>query len=173
MLGVISGAHGVRGEVRIKTFTEDPNAIAAYGPLRDERAGATYALAIRGLVRGQVIARIDGVRDRDSAQRLAGVRLCVARGMLPEPRREQWYLADLIGLAAEGVDGAKLGVVRDVRNFGAGDVLEIAREGESELYLPFSRRVVPTVDLAARLLVIALPDDEAKPPTRRRRARRA
>jgi 16S rRNA processing protein RimM len=171
VLGIISGAHGVRGEVRIKTFTEDPASIAAYGRLRDERSGAAYALSIRGQVRGQVIARIEGVNDRDAAELLAGVRLCVARGVLPPPPDEQWYLADLIGLSAEDAGGTKLGVVRDVRNFGAGDILEIARADGGELHLPFSRRVVPMVDLEARRLIVALPREDAPRPRRRRRSR--
>jgi 16S rRNA processing protein RimM len=146
MLGVITGAHGVRGEVKVKTFTADPRAIARYGTLSDAAGTRSFALKPRGSARGLVIAAIEGVGTRDAAEALKGVELFVARDRLPRPRRGETYIADLVGLAAVGPDGAAIGRVARVLNYGAGDVLEIERPGAEALLLPFAAPMVGEVE---------------------------
>jgi 16S rRNA processing protein RimM len=164
VVGVVAGAHGVRGELKIKSFTQSPRAIASYGPLADRTGTRSFRLKLRGAVRGLLIARIDGVDDRDQAEALKGLELTVARDVLPKPRRDEWYLADLVGLAAVASDGKVLGKVVAVHNFGAGDVVEIQPEGGASVMLPFSKRVVPEVDIAAGRIVVDLPQEvEVKP----------
>lgn len=157
LVGVVAGAHGVRGELKIKSFTAEPRAIAAYGPLGDRTGTRSFRLKLRGAVRGLLIARIDGIEDRDQAEALKGLELYVARDTLPKPKRGEWYLADLIGLAAVATDGAPIGRVKAMHNFGAGDVVEIERAGAPALMLPFSKRVVPEVDVAAGRIVVDPP----------------
>ncbi len=157
LVGVIAGAHGVRGQVRIRSYTADPADVAAYGPVTDELGSRRFGLSVTGAIKGGVIARIDGVADRTAAEALRGLKLFVARAALPQPADGEFYHADLIGLAAELADGVRYGRVADVQNWGAGDVLEIERpDGRSEL-LPFTRSVFPQVDLAAGRLLVAPP----------------
>ena len=145
-LGAIAGAHGVRGLVKIKSFTQDPANLTAYGPLTDESGHRRFEIAVSGQAKGVLLARIEGVEDRDAAQALRGVRLYVARAVLPEPEVEEFYLADLIGLAVEDPDGRPLGKVAAVENYGAGDLLEIARPEDAPLLVPFTKAAVPLVD---------------------------
>lgn len=164
-VGVIAGAHGVRGLVRVKSFTDEPENLTAYGPLTDESGQRQLALTVTGKAKGALLARIEGVSDRDRAQALHGARLYVERSALPEIEEEdEFYHDDLIGLEAEGPDGQALGKVVAVHNFGAGDVLEIQGPEGPSILLPFTREVVPEVDLAAGRLR-ALPPAEivAKP----------
>jgi len=156
LLGVITGAHGTKGEVRLKSFTAEPDAIARYGPLEDER-GERCALRLSGRVRGQLIARIEGVADRDAALRLKGVQLYVARAALPPTAEEEYYHADLIGLTVVLKDGTALGRVRAVHDFGAGDSLEVEKPDGGVVLVPFTDSVVPEVDLAAGRLVVDPP----------------
>ncbi|MSP68070.1 MAG: ribosome maturation factor RimM [Alphaproteobacteria bacterium] len=156
LLGVIVAAHGVRGQVRVKSFTADPAAIAAYGPLEDD-AGNRYLLRVSGGSRGAVIATIEGITDRTRAEALKGVHLHVGRAHLPALAPEEFYHRDLIGLAAELPDGSRLGEVQAVHDFGAGDLIEIARVGAEPLLVPFTREMVPMVDLGAGRLVIDPP----------------
>ncbi len=158
LMGVITGAHGVRGEVRVKSFTADPAAIAAYGPLEDERGARRLSLTIAGAVRGMLIARIDGIADRDAAERLKGTRLFLPRAALPQPAEEEYYHADLIGLAVVLKDGAILGRVRAVHDFGAGDSLEVEEEDGGVVMVPFTETVVPVVDIAGGRLVVDPPE---------------
>lgn len=151
-VGRIVGAQGVRGAVRLKSFTADPAAIARYGALTD-RDGRRFELRVTGQSSGALIARVGGVDDRDQALALKGTDLFVARTALPAPAEDEFYHADLIGLAARTTDGRELGRITAVHDFGAGDVLEIAGEGGSVM-VPFRRAIVPTVDLAAGWLEI-------------------
>ncbi|MCB2111772.1 MAG: 16S rRNA processing protein RimM, partial [Rhodobacteraceae bacterium] len=124
-IGAIAGAHGVNGVVRVKPFTEQPEAIAAYAPVTDEAGSRTFALRYVGPAKGAVLVRIDGIDDRDTAEALKGVRLYVPRSSLPEPEPEEFYHADLIGLSVVDADGAELGRVRTIQDYGAGDLLEV------------------------------------------------
>jgi 16S rRNA processing protein RimM len=153
-VGVITGAQGVRGAVRVKSFTAVPEDVAAYGPVADEAGQHEFALRPVGRAKGVVIATIAGVADRDAAERLKGVRLYVARDKLPAPGEEEYYHADLIGLAAVLRDGAPLGRVRAVHEYGAGVSLEVVRESGATVMVPFTRAAVPEIDLAVGKLVI-------------------
>jgi len=157
LVGAVAGAHGVRGLVRIKSFTDDPAAVAAYGPLSDEGGRRRFRLTVVGRIKGGVIARIDGVADRTAAEALRGLRLYVPREALPAVEAGEYYRVDLIGLKAELADGTVFGRIVDVQNYGAGDVLEIERpDGATEL-LPFADRTVPVIDLAAGRVVVDPP----------------
>jgi 16S rRNA processing protein RimM len=158
LVGVIAAAHGVRGLVRVKSFTADPKSIASYGELSDERGVRHFRLALQGQAKDGVIARLDGVVDRDAAEALKGTKLFVDREALPDiAADDEFYQTDLVGLRVEARDGKTLGRVKAVLNFGAGDLLEIEGEGVS-LMLPFTKQVVPLVDLPGGRLV-------ADPPT--------
>jgi 16S rRNA processing protein RimM len=156
----IGAAHGLAGEVRLRAFTEDPLAVTQFGPLQAEDG---REIAITSLRPGKdcLIARFAGVPDRTAAERLRNAKLYVARDKLPaidEP--ETWYHADLVGLAAVGPDGAALGRVVAVQNFGAGDLLEIApAAGGPTLLLPFTDAVVPLVDVPNGRIVINPPPE--------------
>lgn len=164
MLGVITGAHGVRGEVKVKTFTTDPRALARYGALSDAAGARSFTLAMRGTARGLAIVRIDEIDTRDAAEALKGIELFVARDKLPKARRGEVYIADLIGLAAVTAAGEAVGRVARVLNYGAGDVLEIERQGAETLLLPFAAPMVGDVDIAAGRVVVAPPAEiEARP----------
>jgi len=157
-VGVITGAQGVRGAVRIKSFTAAPEDVAAYGPVADEAGERSFDLRAVGRAKGVVIATIAGIADRDAAERLKGVRLYVARAKLPAPGEEEYYHADLIGLAAVLKDGTVLGRVRAVHEYGAGDSIEVLRDDGGTVLVPFTRAAVPEIDLAAGLVVIDPPD---------------
>lgn len=154
VLGVILGAHGVRGQVRIKSFTEDPGDLVAYGPLSDAK-DRLFDLEVTGRSRGLLLAKVSGIGDRDQAQALAGTKLGVYRESLPEPEdADEFYHADLIGLTALAEGGRVLGKVVAVHDFGAGDLLEISAEDGTELLVPFTAKAVPEVDLdGGRLMV--------------------
>ena len=163
-VAVIAGAHGVRGDVRIKSFTADPEGLAAYGPLTDKSGAREFRIKLLGMAKGLLRAHIKGVDDRNAAEALAGVELYLDRDRLPEPGEDEFYHSDLIGLRAELEDGSQYGVVRALHDFGAGDVIEIALAAGGTVVPPFTRAVVPMVDLEAGLVVIALPEEvEAKP----------
>jgi 16S rRNA processing protein RimM len=162
-IGQIVGAQGIQGAVRVKSFTEDPLAVAAYGPVADA-AGRRFRLKVASQSKGVVICRIDGVADRNAAEALAGTRLYVARDALPEPEEEEFYHADLIGLRVELEDGTVLGRVRAIFDFGAGDVLELVGSDGASRFLPFTRANVPLVEVTAGRLVARPPQEvEARP----------
>jgi 16S rRNA processing protein RimM len=154
-LGVIAAPHGVRGDVRIRSYTERPEDIAAYGPLTDD-AGRVWQLRIKSRSKSGFVASLDGVRDRDAAERLKGQKLHVARAALPELEEEDsYYHADLIGLRVELAGGGTAGTIAAVHDFGAGVLLEIAREGEASALIPFTAEAVPSVDIAGGKVVVA------------------
>src|SRR5882672_8480675 len=157
-VGVITGAQGVRGAVRVKSFTADPDDVAAYGAVEDEAATRSLTLRLVGRAKGVVIAKIAGVEDRDAAEAMKGMRLYVERSALPAAGEEEYYHADLLGLAVELRDGSLLGRVRAVHEYGAGDSIEVAREAGGSVLVPFTRAAVPVVDLAGGRLVIDPPD---------------
>lgn len=169
-LGMVVGAHGVKGQVRIKPFTEDARSIAAYGPVSDEAGLRRFEVRVIALVRGTAIAELSGVRDRTAAEGLTGLRLYVPRAALPPAGAEEFYHADLIGLAAERADGRPVGQVTAVFDHGAGAYLEIEGAGGARFFVPFTRRAVPMVDAAGGRLVIdppgeigASPEEETGP----------
>lgn len=156
-VGVIAGAHGVRGAVRIKSFTAEPKAIVTYGPVEDESGQRKFELRFIGTVKGVVLAKLSGVTDRDQADALRGLQLYLPREALPPPDEEEYYHADLIGLAALLENGTEIGTVQAVHDFGAGDCLEIVRPAGPPLMAPFTRAVVPVVDIAAGRVVLDPP----------------
>jgi 16S rRNA processing protein RimM len=156
-VGVITGPHGVTGAVRIKSFTARPEDVAAYGPLADESGTRRLALTLVGAAKGVLIGRVSGIDNRNQAEALRGLRLYLPRTALPAPEPDEYYHADLIGLEAVLTDGTRLGRVRAVHDFGAGDTLEVARDAAPPAMVPFTRAVVPEIDLDAGLLVIDPP----------------
>jgi 16S rRNA processing protein RimM len=156
----IGAAHGVRGEIRLWPFTADPLAIASYGPLETKDGKRQIEIASVRAAKDHLVARIKGVDTREAAEALNGLELFVTREKLPLADENEFYHADLIGLAAVTEQGGALGQIIAVHNFGAGDIIEIALSGGGETkLLPFTSAVVPTVDLAARRAIIALPDE--------------
>jgi 16S rRNA processing protein RimM len=167
LMGAIAGVHGVRGEVKVKSFTADPLAIAAYGPLFDEQ-GRKFDLKLSQKAAKDtiVVARIDGIADRDAAEALKGKRLYAPRESLPAIGTEdEFYASDLIGLTVEDHSGRTLGKVVALQDFGAGDIIAVSGGMEGDFELPFADRFVPVVDLAAARIVVDLPEDffTAKP----------
>jgi 16S rRNA processing protein RimM len=157
-LGVITKPKGVRGQVRITSFTGRAGDLVAYGPLFDGPNGRALGVTLRETLKGGiVIAAIDGVTDRDGAEALRGVELHVPRAALPEAEDDDYYHADLIGLAVEDADGVAIGSVAALHNFGAGEILEVALPGGDNLMLPFTREVVPEIDIAGGRIVVAPP----------------
>jgi len=158
-LGVFGAAQGVRGEVRVKSFTADPKAIGAYGPLTDAYGARRFALSVlRPLKADMVVARVDGVGTREAAQALTGVELYARRAQLPDAAEGEYYHQDLIGLSAVAREGEAIGQVVGVVNYGAGDILEIEPEGGGEtLLLPFNASVAPEVDFDGGRIVIDRP----------------
>ena len=159
LLGVFGAARGVRGEVRIKSFTADPKAIGAYGALTDKAGARVFAFeSLRALKDEMLVARVKGVSTREAAEALNGVELFARREQLPPPGEDEFYYDDLVGLAAVTREGSRLGRVVALSNFGAGDILEIAPEGGGEtLMLPFTKAVAPEIDFAAGRIVIQPP----------------
>jgi 16S rRNA processing protein RimM len=168
LLGHIADAHGIKGEVLIKTYTGTPEAIADYGPLSDAQ-GRTFEIRVVRVTPKGVVARMNNVVDRTAAEALKGTELFTTRDNLPDPDDDEFYHADLIGLAAVGTDGAALGTVTAVANHGAGDVIEIALSGSRRTELvPFAKAFVPEVDIAKGRIVVRLPapsDDDQTPDT--------
>ena len=153
LLGVVAAPHGVRGLVRIKSFTDDPMAVAAYGPLSDEAGKKVYRVEALSAARGAVLARIEGVADRTAAEALRGLRLYVERTRLPDAGEREWYEADLVGLAAVGRDGRDWGKVVAFHDFGAGSVMEVS----GGAMLPFTDEAVPEIDVEGGKVVIDPP----------------
>lgn len=159
-LGAFAGAHGVRGLVRIKPFTEVPEDVAAYGPLSDEAGTRTFRITVTGTGKGSVVARVEGIADRDAAEALKGQRLYVEHAALPPPEDEDtFYHTDLIGLRAETPEGTAMGKVIAVQDYGSGPLLEVWAEGHQSVFYAFTRAVVPLVDVAAGRLVIEAPEE--------------
>lgn len=158
-VGAIAGAFGVRGEVRLKSFTAVPEDVADYGPLSTEDGGQSFSVTLTGQTKNGLTARLTGVQTKEQADALRGVRLFVERDVLPSLPDDEFYHADLIGLEVYDTGGTHLGRVAAVLNHGASDLLEIKRPGLKEtVLLPFTRAAVPTVDLATGRLVADPPE---------------
>jgi 16S rRNA processing protein RimM len=155
-LGQIGAAHGVRGEVRLRSFTSDPQAIAGYGPLETED-GRIFEIEAMRPAKDHFVASLSGICDRGAAEQLANVKLYVPRERLPEPEEpDEFYHADLIGLAVLDPAGKSLGTVIAVHNFGAGDLIEVRVDGAGKTELiPFDEAHVPVVDVPAGRIVVS------------------
>lgn len=160
LVGQVGGGFGVRGEVRVTAFTADPLALTAYGPLL--RADGSVALTLTSTRpdKNGVVGRAKEIATKEEADALRGLKLHVPRDRFPEPDEDEFYLADLIGVQARGTDGALMGQVKSVQNFGADDMLEIApATGGPTWYLPFTKEAVPELHLADGWL-LAVPPNE-------------
>jgi 16S rRNA processing protein RimM len=156
-VGQLAGAHGVRGLMRLKPFTAAPADVARYGEVETEDAARRFALEVVGQAKGALIVRVAGVADRDAAAALAGMRLYVPRARLPAPDPDEFYHADLVGLRVEAPDGAPLGTIRALDDFGAGPVVELTLADGRAAIVPFTRAVMPEIDLARGRAVAVLP----------------
>jgi 16S rRNA processing protein RimM len=155
----IGAPHGVRGAVKLWTFTEDPMAVMQYGPLSSKDGGRRFEVATAREAKGHLVATLKGIATREEAERLNGIELYIPRDKLPATEADEYYHADLIGLAAVNAAFEPIGKVIAIHNFGAGDIIEIAPPQGSTLLLPFTNAVVPTVDLASGHVVIELPGE--------------
>jgi len=168
-VGKIVGVHGVRGLVKIKSETAVPQDCAQYGPVANEAGDRQFDVTVTGFSKGVVLAKIAGISDRDAAFALKGTLLYVSRAVLPEPEEEEFYHADLIGLAVELPDGRAFGRVRALHDFGAGDLIELSdlpalpdygekgQKAGGSVILPFTKAVVPIIDLERQRLVVDPP----------------
>ncbi len=156
LLATIGAAHGIKGEVRVKSFTGDPAALGDYGPLRSAD-GRSFEVERLRPAKHLLIVKFRGVNDRSAAETLNGVALYVDRSALPPPEEEEFYHADLIGLAAHHTSGESLGTITAIYDYGAGDVLEIVRAEGPSLLVPFTKAAVPEVDLGAHRAIVIPP----------------
>jgi 16S rRNA processing protein RimM len=160
LIGRIGGGHGVKGDVRIATFTADPLAIAGYRDLKTADGAPALTVLSARVAKEGVIARCKGIETREQADALRGLQLHIDRADLPEPDEDEFYLTDLIGLSAATPEGLALGRIKAVHDFGAGDILEIdPAEGGPTWYLPFTREAVPEVLIAEGRVVVVKPDE--------------
>lgn len=156
-LGVITGAQGLRGEVKIKCFTAHAEDIAAYGPLHDA-GGKPFALKVTRVSDGMAICAIKGVQTREAAEALKGTELFIPRSALPKPEKGEYYIHDLIGLPISTPDGTLIGTVRAIHDFGGGNIVEIGfADGDTQL-LPFNGETIRSIDIAAGKIVMELPE---------------
>ena len=158
-VAVIAGAFGVQGEVRVKSFTAKADAIADYGPLSDEDGDNHYDLSILRSIKNGLAVRLSGITTKEQADAMRGVRLFVPRARLPQLPDDEYYYSDLIGMAVLDSGGTELGHIKAVQNHGATDLLEVqCLDHSATVLLPFTRAVVPTVDLASRRVITDPPD---------------
>ena len=159
LLGSFANAHGIRGEVQVRTYTGAPEAVASYGPLSDKAGTRTFKLRVVRVTDKGIIARVDGISDRNAAETLKGIDLYVERAKLPVASEGEYYHADLIGLRAVSPDGDEIGKIIAVANFGASDLLAIQLKGGTATeYVPFTDACVPSVDLAAGVATVIMPE---------------
>lgn len=158
-VGRVAGAFGVRGEVRITSFTAEPAALLDYKTLVREDGSPGLTLSAGRVAKGGVICRVREVETREQAEALRGLKLFISRDLLPEPDEDEFYVTDLVGLSVVTAEGEALGHVKAVQDFGAGDLLEVQPEGGPSWYLPFTREAVPEVRLADGVIVGVKPDE--------------
>lgn len=164
-MAVVAGPHGVRGAFKLRCFTAEPAGVAAYGPLLDEAGRTLFSLQVVGPAPGGVVAQARGITDRDAAAALRGTRLHVTRDRLPVlADADEFYHEDLVGLAVLGPDGQDLGKVIAVHDFGAGALLELVGPDGRTTVLPFTRAIVPRVDLAAGRITVHPPGEVVAAP---------
>lgn len=172
-IGAFAGAHGVKGVAKVKTFTETPENIAAYGPVSTEDATRSFTLSfIRTIASDLALVSAPEIESREDAESLKGVRLYIERAQLPTPAEDEFYFEDLIGLDVFDGDGAPAGKVKAVFDFGAGELLELEKipGRKGTLVIPFTKTLVPNIDIAAGRITILLSDadldeSDAKTPT--------
>jgi 16S rRNA processing protein RimM len=167
LVGVFLGPHGVRGQVRLGTFTDDPESIFEYEPLTDEKASRVFELTPRGIGKDHYIVSVNGCTTREEAEKLKGVKLYVERDVLPQADEGEYYFTDLIGLSAQDATGRQVGKVIDVHDYGAGAFLEIKPATAKSFMLPFKDAFVPTVDLTKGFVEVVIPEGwlaDEKPP---------
>ena len=158
-VGVITAPRGVRGQVRVKSFTAEPDDIVQYAPLTNADGSTEYRLEIVGHAKGVLLARVEGIKNREGAEALRGVELFVDRDVLPDCEDEDdFYYADLIGLSAVLPDGSVYGTVKAMHDFGAGDMIELSLDGSGNIILPFTKVVAPEVDIANGRIVVDPPE---------------
>ena len=158
-IGSIAGSYGVQGEVRLKSFCAEASDIAAYGPLFTEDGARSFSVKLTRPVTGGYGARLSGVATKEQADALRGTQLFVDRAKLPSLPDDEFYHADLIGLSVQDTGGVAIGRISAVHNHGAGDLLEVQPDGPvAAILLPFTRAIVPTVDLKARRVIVDVPD---------------
>jgi 16S rRNA processing protein RimM len=159
LVGRVAGAFGVKGEVRIAAYTAQPEALIAYRDLLREDGQPGLTLTGARPAKGGVVARAKQIETREQAEALRGLKLYIPRDSLPEPDEDEFYVTDLIGLAVESPEGEPLGRIREVRDFGAGDILEIQPETGPSWYLPFSREAVPEVRIGEGKVIAVKPEE--------------
>jgi 16S rRNA processing protein RimM len=159
LVGRVAGAFGVKGEVRITSFTAEPLALVDYRTLLREDGSPGLTLAGGRVAKGGVVARAQEVTTRDEAEALRGLKLYIPRASLPEPDEDEFYVADLVGIEVRSLEGDVLGRVKSVRDFGAGDLLEVAPAAGESWWLPFTREAVPEVRMADGFLVAVRADE--------------
>jgi 16S rRNA processing protein RimM len=158
-VGAIAGAFGVKGEVRLKSFTAEPEAIAEYGPVFIEDGTKSFNVSLTGQLKNALSAKLSGVHTKEDADALRGLQLFVPRSKFPQLPNDEYYYADLIGIGVFDAGGTQMGNVYSVQNHGASDILEISQPGTSAtVLLPFTRKNVPTVDTKASRIIIDPPD---------------
>jgi 16S rRNA processing protein RimM len=160
LLAAVIGAQGLKGEVKVKTFTMAPDGLARYGVLHDARGRTFEITAFRVGKPGEAVMSFQGIADRNAAEALKGTELFVRRAMLPEPAEDEFYHADLVGLEGFDCEGRLVGKVAALHNFGAGDVLELACSDGGSLFIAFTRENVPLIDVTGGRIEIAVPEDD-------------
>jgi 16S rRNA processing protein RimM len=169
LVGQILAAHGIKGEVKLKSFTEDPLNVGAYGPLQDEKGTTKYTIKIIGVHKGALIARVKGIADRNAAEALARTKpkLYVTRDQLPEPEKGRYYIEDLKGFSAVSEKGKVIATLKDIQNYGAGDILVLQPETGKEFMLPFKEPYAGDLNIKKRSIRIMIPHGwlaDEKPP---------
>ena len=159
LVGRVAGAFGVKGEVRITSFTAEPAALVDYKTLLREDGSPGLTLTGGRAAKGGVVVRAKEIETREQAEALRGLRLYIPRAVLPEPDEDEFYIADLVGMEVRGLEGDVLGHVKSVRDFGAGDLLEVQPPAGESWWLPFTKDAVPEVSIAERRIVGVKPDE--------------
>jgi len=163
LLAAVIGAQGLKGELRVKTFTEHPESVARYRGLHTKDGRRFTVTAARAAKPDEAVLSLAEVTDRTTAEALKGTELYVARDALPATGAEEFYHADLIGLRAEDVEDRVIGIVKAIHNYGASDVIEIEQPGGDTVLLAFTKETVPSIEIAKGRIVVAVPrDDDAE-----------
>lgn len=164
LLGTIASVHGIRGELVIRSYTAEPQAIASYGPLSDARGIRTFKLRVVRVSPKGVIVRIDGIGDRNAAEALRGTNLYVDRAKLPATEANEFYHADLAGLEARDGEGRRFGSIVGIANYGAGDLVEVRIDGGKDTeFVPFTDACVPQIDVAGGFAIVLPPPMTGEP----------